>query len=76
MGRSMRGKSLDGFISKSSIAFEVDQLDEAGMITKIKLTASYKDHFSFKIRDIRYSKVDHGAGREILRAECFTLLWV
>lgn len=71
MGRSMSGESLDGFISKSSVAFEVDQLDEAGMISKIRNTASDNYHFFLKIRDIRYSKVDHdGAGRGNVRAEC------
>lgn len=72
MSRSMRGKSLDGFISKSSVACEVDQLDEAGMRSQIRNTASDKNHLVFKIRNIRHSKVDHGGGeRENIRAECF-----
>ena len=71
MGRSMSGKSLDGFIPKSSVAFELNQLDEAGMISKISNTPGHKDHLSFKIRDIRHSKVDHdGGGRGNIRAEC------
>ena len=62
MGRSMSGKSFDGFISKSSVAFGVDQLDEAGMISEIRHTASHKDHLSLKIRDIGHGEVDHDGG--------------